>query len=198
MSWEEIRLSQMVCPCGKGYITQKHYGDDWNRFEDGPVVIECEDCAKKYKVEEVSHHRQLASDGSWSEYFLLPKDYPEYSGPNETETYGASANPNWDFTGWLIEHFTEDELKEAENQLHQVKASSKLNGNAAYICKKHKGALKTVKVSAILVSIEKAVEAYPRYIGNKTQRERIRMAESSALSVYNEKRCKKQIPINLD
>ena len=38
MSWEEMSTSQAVCPCGKGYITQKHYGDDWNRFKDGPVT----------------------------------------------------------------------------------------------------------------------------------------------------------------
>lgn len=24
MSWEEMSTSQTVCPCGKGYITQKH------------------------------------------------------------------------------------------------------------------------------------------------------------------------------
>ena len=51
MSWEEMSTSQTVCPCGKGYITQKHYGDDWNRFKDDPIVIECEECKKKYKVE---------------------------------------------------------------------------------------------------------------------------------------------------
>ena len=73
MSWEEMSTSQTVCPCGKGYITQKHYGDDWNRFKDGPIVIECEECKKKYKVEEVNHYGMLTSDGSWSEYFLLPK-----------------------------------------------------------------------------------------------------------------------------
>ena len=71
MSWEEMSTSQTVCPCGKGKITQKSYGDDWNRYQDGPVIIECEECAKKYKVEEVMHRGMLTSDGSWSEYFLL-------------------------------------------------------------------------------------------------------------------------------
>lgn len=42
MSWEEEETSQTVCPCGNGRITQKHYSDDWGRFKDGPVVIECE------------------------------------------------------------------------------------------------------------------------------------------------------------
>lgn len=45
-----------VCPCGKGKITQTSYGDDWNRFKDGPMTIECEECSQKYKVEGVSHH----------------------------------------------------------------------------------------------------------------------------------------------
>lgn len=83
MSWEETGISQTVCPCGKGYITQKHYGDDWNRFEDGQVIIECEECAKKYKTETITHYARLSSDGSWSEYFLTPKDYPAYSGTSE-------------------------------------------------------------------------------------------------------------------
>ena len=33
-------------------------------------MIECEECAKKYKVEEVTHHELLASDGSWSTYSI--------------------------------------------------------------------------------------------------------------------------------
>lgn len=198
MSWEEMSTSQTVCPCGKGYITQKHYGDDWNRFKDGTVVIECEDCKKKYKVEEVNHYRMLTSDGFWSEYFLLPKDYPEYEGPSETATYGSSANPNWDFTGWLIQHFTEAELEETEEQLHVVKASSKLTGNAAYICKEHKNALKTVRVSAILASVERALSAYPEYVGNKQQREEIRKQEEITHADYYEEKVKHRIAIRLD
>lgn len=48
LAWEEMSTSQTACPCGKGYITQNHYSDDWNRYEDAPVVIECVDCKKKY------------------------------------------------------------------------------------------------------------------------------------------------------
>lgn len=198
MSWEEMSTSQTVCPCGKGHITQKHYGDDWNRFEDGPVVIECECCKKKYKVEEVVHRGMLTSDGFWSEYFLLPIDYPEYNGPSETATYGASANPCWDFTGWLIEHFNEIELREVEEQLHAVKASSQLTGNAAYICKVHKSILKTVKVSTILASVEKALSVYPEYVGNKQQREEVRKQEEVAHVVYCEEKAKHRIAIRLD
>ena len=52
MSWEEMYTCSTICPCGKGKITQASYGDDWNRYKDGPVVIECEECAKKYRVED--------------------------------------------------------------------------------------------------------------------------------------------------
>lgn len=198
MSWEEVSTSQTVCPCGKGHITQKHYGDDWNRFEDGPVVIECEVCKKKYKIEEVSHRGILTSDGSWSEYFLIPKDYPEYDGPSETAIYGLSANPNWNFTGWLIENFSKDELRVVEEQLYTVKSSSRLTGNAAYICKKHKSALQTVKVSAILASVEEALSAYLEYVGNKQQKEEVRIKEKAAKRIYFEEKRTKRIPIKFD
>ena len=140
----------------------------------------------------------LTSDGSWSKYFLLPKDYPKYDGPSETAIYGSSANPNWDFTGWLIQHFTEAELEETEEQLHVVKVSSKLTGNAAYICKEHKSALKTVRISAILASVERALSAYPEYVGNKQQREEIRKQEEIAHADYYEEKVKHRISIRLD
>ena len=57
MSWEEEETSQTVCPCGNGRITQKHYSDDWGRFKDDHVVIECEDCNKKYKVKAINFKR---------------------------------------------------------------------------------------------------------------------------------------------
>ena len=196
MSWEEMSKSQTICPCGKGHIMQKHYGDDWNRFEDGPVVIECEDCKKKYKVEKETHSGRLNSDGFWNQYFLLPIDYPEYNGPSESVTYGLSANSHWNFTGWLIEHFTEEELLSAEEQLHTVKSSARLTGNAVDICKEHRRALKTVKVSAIRTSVEKAMSAYPSYVGNKKQREEVKKREEEARNIYREEKRKHRIAIN--
>lgn len=197
MSWEEMSMSKTVCPCGKGRIIQKHYGDDWNRFKDGPVIIECEDCEKKYRVEEVFHSARLASDGSWTEYFLVPKDYPEYSGPNEDVTYGSTTFPAWNFTGWLIENYTEEELKDAEKQLCSVKSSAALTGVASEICKEHKRALKTVRVSSILASVKKGIDAYPNYVGNKQQRSKLRKRESKARQEYLKEKSKHQIAIHL-
>lgn len=80
MSWEEMSKKEVKCPCKKGVATLTTYGDDWNRFKES-ASIECPDCKKKYEILEKTHHRLMASDGSWSEYFLIPKDYPksEYS-----------------------------------------------------------------------------------------------------------------------
>ena len=198
MSWEEEETSQTVCPCGNGRITQKHYSDDWGRFEDGPVVIECEDCNKKYKVKEEQHYGRLTSDGSWSKCFLLPIDFPAYDGPSEVATYGELTNQYYNFTGWLIEHFTESELREVEKQLHEVNASSRLTGDAAIICKEHKSVLKTVRISSILASVEKAMTEYPNYIGNKQQREEVRRKEKAAKANYSVRESKKLIPIKFD
>lgn len=197
MSWEEMWTYKTTCPCGKGYITQKCYGDDWNRFKDGPVTIECKECNQKFKVEEIIHHRLRVSDEDWSEYFLLPKNYPEYDGPSVSKTYGSGADPYRDFTGWLIENFTEDELRKVEEQLHVIKASSRLTGDAAYICKRHKEVLKTVKVSSILASVEKADIAYSNYVGNKLQREIIRKQEEDTRTVYDNKKAKYRVKIKL-
>lgn len=197
MSWEEMYTRKAVCPCGKGIITQTVYGDDWNRFEDGPAVIECKECSSKYKVEQKTYYGRLTSDGSWTEYFLIRKDYPEYSGPSERATYGDSANPNWNYTGWLIENYTEAELESVRKQLNTVKSSSRLTGKAASICKAHKSAFKTVRIGAILESVEKGLLEYPNYVGNKEQREEIRKKENAELSIYNDEKKKALIPINL-
>ena len=45
-----MSTTQTVCLCNKGHITQKHDGDDWNRFEDGPVVIDCEECNRVVRI----------------------------------------------------------------------------------------------------------------------------------------------------
>lgn len=43
--------SKVTCSCGYGSIYQSQYSDDWNRYSDGPVIIDCEICSKKYKIE---------------------------------------------------------------------------------------------------------------------------------------------------
>lgn len=197
MSWEEMYTCSATCLCGKGRITQTTYGDDWNRYEDGPVVIECEECAKKYKIEEEAHRGLLASDGSWSTYYLTPKDYPDYEGPKESDLYPAALNQYQNFQVWLIENFTEDQLRKVMTQLKNTTSSARLTGIAVDIREAHKKAKKTVRVSEIAKTVEAALEKYPEHVGNKIQREEIRKRESDARKVYIKEKRKHQIVINL-
>lgn len=197
MSWEEMYACSATCPCGKGKITQKSYGDDWNRYQEGSVVIECEECAKKYKVEEVTHRGMLTSDGSWSTYYLTPIDYPDYEGPKESDLYPATRNQYQDFPVWLIENYTEDELRGVLDQLKNTTSSAKLIGIAAGIREAHKKAKKTVRVGEIAKTVEAALEKYPEHVGNKIQREEIRKKESDGRAAYIKEKRKHQTVIVL-
>lgn len=197
MSWEAMYTRSAFCPCGKGKITQTSYGDDWNRYQDGPIIIECEECAKKYKIEEEAHRGLLASDGSWSTYYLTPIDYPDYDGPKESDLYPAAVSQYQDFSVWLIENYTEGELRDVLDQLKNTTSSAMLTGIAVGICKAHKKAKKTVRVSEIKKTIETAVEKYPKHIGNKMQREEIRKKESDGRAAYTKEKRKHQTIIDL-
>ena len=185
------------CPCGKGKITQTCYSDDWNRYQDGPVVIECKDCSKMYKIEEETHRGLLASDGSWSTYYLTPIDYPDYEGPKESDLYPTMLNQYQNFPVWLIENFTEGELRGVLNQLKNTTSSAKLTGIAVRIREAHKKAKKTVRVSEITKTVETALEKYQKHVGNKIQREVIRKKEYEGRSAYMKEKRKHQTIVDL-
>ena len=59
MSWEEMSRKRIKCPCGRGTISQASYMDDWNRWEDGPIEVECDFCRANYDVEGEHHNGML-------------------------------------------------------------------------------------------------------------------------------------------
>lgn len=59
MSWEEMSRKRIKCPCGRGTISQASYMDDWNRWEDGPIEVECDFCRENYDVEGEHHNGML-------------------------------------------------------------------------------------------------------------------------------------------
>lgn len=193
MSWEELHTERMACPCGKGIITQKHYGDDWNRFREGPVIIECEECNNNYLIEEEYHQGRLPSDGYWTDYYITPKNYPKYNGISEYKVYGEKAWVYKNFAEWLVENYTFEELKDVENQLQNTKSSENLFGTARKIRDIHKKEFKTVRVSTILKAVRNAVEIYPTYRGNKKERDEIRKKENIEYRKYIEEKRKHQI-----
>ena len=198
MSWEEMYTLSAACPCGKSRITQKVYGDDWNRYEDGPVVIECVDCAKKFKIETITHYGRLSSDRYWNTYYLTPIDYPDYSGIKETEIYPPKANPYNDMTNWLIENYTMEELSSVLSQLNNTTSSAKLTGIAASIREMHRKAKKTVRLRMIIQTVESALKCYPDYVGNKRQRDVVRKREEKERDEYTLEKRKFQKVITLE
>ena len=125
------------------------------------------------------------------------KDYPDYEGPKESDVYPPALNQYQNFSVWLIENFTEDELRSVLDQLKNTTSSAKLTGIAAGIREAHKKAKKTVRVGEIIKTVEAALEKYPEHVGNKIQREEIRKKESDARAAYIKEKRKHQTPINL-
>lgn len=198
MSWEEMRTEETACPCGKGRITMSLYGDDWNRIEEGPVIIECKECANRYKVEKEIQRGMLRSDGEWNIYYLTPKDYPDYSGVKESDFFPEPASKYEDFPAWLIENYTESGLRNVLDQLRRNTSSAKLIGNAKKVRDEYRKAKNTVRISEITRTVEAALERYPGYVGNKAQREEIRDRERNERMSYIREKRKHQIVIEWD
>lgn len=198
MSWEEMYTRSTVCPCGKGRITQTTYGDDWNRYEEGAVVIECEECVKKYKIETNTHRGLLSSDGVWSTHYLTPIDYPEYTGIRENDLYPPAVSMYDDFSAWLIENYTENELIEIKHQISSTTSSARLTGNAARIRDLHRKELNTVRLGEMFKSVDAALDRYSDYSGNKLQREEVRRQQNAEYTAYTEEKRKRQIVIELN
>lgn len=199
MSWEEMSTTRIPCPCGKGTISQAHYGDDWNRFKNGQVLIECEECRKKYKVESEYHQSYHPGHGSWTKYYLTPVEYPPYAGIRENDIYGPPHTNIYDtaFEDYLIEHYSLSDLETATDEYREKCSSSKVFGVAKQICKDHKRFFNSVKVSLIVEKLEIAIEQYRTYRGSYDQRIIVRQQESKEREEYQREKRKHQIKLDL-
>lgn len=109
----------------------------------------------------------------------------------------AALNQYQDFPVWLIENYTEDELRGVLAQLENTTSSTKLTGIAAGIRESHRKAKKTVCVGEIKKTVEAALEKYLNHAGNKIQRDEIRKKESDARDAYIKEKRKHQTVIYL-
>lgn len=199
MSWEEVGKKEIACPCGKGLISQVRYGDDWNRFEDGPVIIECEECKKKYQVESEYHSSYRPGHGDWTTYYLTPIEYPSYAGICENSIYGTVHNgiKQIPFDEYLIETFSLIDLKSAKAEYSEKRSSAKVTGAAMKICKEHKRWFHSVKATAILSKLEIAISKYDDYYGSFDQRIVVREQEKIERAEYQCEKRKYQIKLEL-
>ena len=199
MSWEETGITKVACPCGKGIISQKHYGDDWNRVNDGEVVIKCEDCKKRYRIEREDQQSYHPGHGDLTIYYLTPIEYPPYTGVCENHIYGTLHNNIYEisFSDYLIERYPLCNLKTALTEYIEKRSSSKVSGIAAQICKEHKRFFNSVKVTSIIEKLEEAINRYSTYQGSYEQRMIVQNQEKKERAEYMREKRKHQIRLKL-
>lgn len=194
MSWEEMCTSTTPCPCGKGTISQAHYADDWNRYKDGEVIINCEECNKRYRIEGEVHYTSKGE--SYTTYYLTPKDYPVYDGIQESKVWGSLHNiDSIPFYEYLMENYSFVDLCSALNEYREKGNSAKVTGIARNIRDEHNRVFKSVRVSLIEEKIQTAILQYKEYQGTYEQRILTRMQEKSERKAYEAEKRKHQIKI---
>lgn len=197
MGFEEIMTKRVSCACGKGYVSQTIYGDDWSRIRTEKPFIECEDCSKKFYVETISCR---GSDplNTWDNHYLTPIGYPSYSGVNEIQIFGKRRT-YWEdsFYGYLIDNYTLSDLLSVKSEYDKKKYSSKVQGLARKICDLYKKKHKTTKTELIAFEIEKAIENYQSCDSNFEKREIIAIQEREERKIYNSEKRKAQFLIQL-
>lgn len=103
-----------------------------------------------------------------------------------------------DFSAWLIENYTENELIEIKHQISSTTSSARLTGNAARIRDLHRKALNTVRLGEMFKSVDAALDRYSDYSGNKLQREEVRRQQNAEYTAYTEEKRKRKIVIELN
>ena len=199
MSWAEMGVTRISCPCGKGTISQSHYGDDWNRFKDGPVLIECEECKRKYRVESECNCSYHPGHGDSMAYYLTPLDYPPYMGICENTVFGSLHHniSQISFADYLIENYSLQDLIVAKEDYSVKHSSAKVDGVAKQICRDHKRFFNSVKACSIISYLETAVCSYAMYHGSYDQRIIVRKEERAEREKYNSEKRKHQVKIKL-
>lgn len=200
MSWELSKTSKITCPCGKGYIIQEHFDDDWNRTKKDSPVIQCEECKSKYVIEEETYSNPYKwESGTITTYYLTPVDYPKYIGISEEKEYGNSHNNVYDlpFHMYLIENYSYQDLKESIEEYESKKFSSKVSGIAKRICDDHKRRFKTTKTKLVVEQLNRAINEYLTYFGTYDQRIIVRLHEEQERKKYVDEKRIHQIKLDM-
>lgn len=71
MSWELMRTDKMSCPCGKGFVIEERYMDDWNRTKE-ERYFECKYCENKIVEEKTKQIEMYTSGSGKSRSFIMP------------------------------------------------------------------------------------------------------------------------------
>ncbi|MBM6855840.1 hypothetical protein H6B11_17210 [Mediterraneibacter glycyrrhizinilyticus] len=191
MSWEEMGTESVTCPCGKGKIVRTNYGDDWNRFKES-ISICCPECSKKYDLVTKSWYKHAGDYGD--AYYLLEKNYPEYTGVNLQDVFPDKVDINKiPFVEYLIKTYKRTDLFDVERELNNVTAVSRLTGIAADIAQKHKRAFDSAKITVLRQCVAEAGRRYNEFADNKEHRLPIEEQERQERYAYEEEKRKHMI-----
>lgn len=200
MSWELIRRQVAACPCGKGSLIQNVYEDDWNQIDLGSVEIECLECKKIYKTFTESYPERKPHYGQTERSFLLPINYPNYTGTQVSSVYKTKSDMfnlnNRDFVEYLIVSYPLLELIDTKNQMTQKGSAAKLNRMAKKIAKEHKRQFNSLRLTSILPKVQRAIDNYTQYEGNYQQRLIIQERENAERAAYDKDKKSHSILIN--
>lgn len=197
MSWEKTGTSKVVCPCGCGKIYQTHYENDWLSHESGPVIIDCEVCSKKYKIESKYFCPKPYHD--YTIYYLTPIDYPDYVKTTGADiVYGERKNlEDIDFYIYLIEHYTLKSLAEAYQEYSEKGYSASVSKEAKGIRGLYREKYGKVKIKLVLEEILKAMVNYNNHIGNYINRTAEDDKEKEEYNTYLKTKREHQIKLDI-
>ena len=196
MSWEEMGMRKIKCPCRCGSIYQKHFMDDWNRCRNDEPIIDCAVCEKKYKIE--SEYFDRKPYHNYTIYYLIPKDYPDYVKTTGADiVYGECKKlEDIDFYIYLIEHYEFKSLAETYQEYSEKGYSASVSKEAKGIQRLYREKYGKVKIKLVLEEILKAMINYKSYIGNYINRKAEDDKEKEEHDAYL--KIKKEHQIKLD
>lgn len=199
MSWEEMKTWRASCPCGNGSITQSEYGDDWNCYKTGSIIIRCPVCSKLYKVVHIAPISGMSLEDCYITDFLVPNDYPEYSGIKQKEVYPQPTSiNNLSFSDYLVKNYEYDLLIHVAEQIERIGAYARLSGTAKEICRTYKDKYGTGRLSVILPHVKQALATYSKFDDNKHNRNLVEAQEKEQFNHYCIEKRKNAYPIRFE
>lgn len=198
MSWDTTeRITK--CPCGKGKIVQCVKENDWNQVREETPYIDCPECSQKYKIESKSVSSNKPERGTWTYYYLVPKDLkPEREDlDNYPHVYDYELARS-DFSEYLILDYSKKDLEAAYMGLKDSSSIASLNGVAKEIAKEKKRYTKSCQTKELLILVEKAIAHYDAYYGNYEQREEERKENAKIRKEYYDEVREKGILIDFN
>ena len=172
------------CPCGSGYITEDYFEpNDWvsGYFRHW---LRCPVCQKTF---------MLFSGENRDDFFLVSKDYPEYTGPRSDFVRQRFVTGGMEFYEELICTYTRDQLRYARAALARAGSCSRVPdrgvdswGHQVVLASRRRR--RSARVNVLLGELDQALSQYNCYWDNKEARDRLISEAETAERQYRYER----------